>query len=194
MRLLTATAALAVAFCGSTVAQDAARGGSLAAERCAACHGDNGRSQMPETPSLAGQHASFVTLQMILIREGIRQVPAMAAVTEGMADKDIEDLAAYFASLPPGPPDDRPARDAALYAAGEAVIGPRRCGVCHLPALTGREQVPRIVGQREEYLLRAMTEYRDGQRVGADAQMNSAMVGISNAEIAALAHFLAQHD
>jgi cytochrome c553 len=194
LRLLAAAAALAAAVSGPAVGQDAARGGSLAAERCAACHGDNGRSEMPDTPSLAGQHANFITLQMILIREGIRQVPAMAAVTDGMADRDIEDLAAYFATLPPGPPEDRRPRDAALYAAGEAVIGPRHCGVCHLPALTGREQVPRITGQREEYLLRAMTEYRDGQRVGADAQMNGAMVGISDAEIAALAHFLAQHD
>jgi cytochrome c553 len=191
---LVAAAALAAAFSLPAAAQDADRGGALAAERCATCHGDDGRSRTPDIPSLAGQQAAFVTLQMILIREGIRRVPAMAAVAEGMADRDIEDLAAYFATLPPGPPEDRRERDATLYAAGEAVIGPRRCGICHLPGLTGRDQVPRIVGQPEEYLRRAMTEYRDGQRVGADTQMNGAMVGMSDAEVAAVAHFLAQRE
>ncbi|NMJ40841.1 c-type cytochrome [Roseomonas sp. JC162] len=194
MRRLLAAAVLAAAFAQPGMAQDAARGAPIAADRCAACHGADGRSQMPDIPSLAGQQAGFVTLQMILIREGIRHVPAMADVTRGMPDQDIEDLAAYFASLPPAPPEDRRPRDATLAAAGEALIGPRRCGVCHLPALTGRDQIPRIVAQHETYLARAMMEYRDGHRVGADTQMNGAMVGLSDADIAALAHYLAHRD
>nr|WP_246513923.1 c-type cytochrome [Neoroseomonas soli] len=185
---------MAAALPHTAPAQDAARGAGLAADRCSACHGADGRSQIPDIPSLAGQQAGFITLQMILIREGIRHVPAMAAVAQGMPDRDIEDLAAYFASLPPAPPEDRRPRDAALASAGEALIGPRLCGVCHLPSLTGRDQIPRIVAQHEDYLARAMTEYRDGRRVGADAQMNGAMVGLSDADIAALAHYLAHRD
>ncbi len=190
---------LAAALFGAAVslpaaAQDAARGAVVAAERCAACHGADGRSAMEGTPSLAGQQALFITTQMILFREGLRQVPAMTAVAEGMADGAIEDLAAYFASLPPGPPEDRRPRDEALFAAGQALIGPRNCAVCHLPSLTGREQVPRLVGQREDFLARTMIEYRDGLRVGADSQMNGAVVGLTDAQIAALAHYLSQLD
>ncbi|MGX9963536.1 c-type cytochrome [Roseomonas sp. F4] len=174
-------------------AQDARRGAELA-DRCTACHGENGRSQMEGTPSLAGQQAGFITIQMILFREGIRHVPVMATVAQGMADQDIEDLAAHFAALPPGPPEDRRPRDAALAEAGQALIGPRNCAVCHLPSLVGREQVPRITGQREEYLLHAMQGYRDGTRVGVDTQMNGAVFGLSDAQLTALAHYLSHRE
>lgn len=196
MRLLRllAAAVLAAAVTTTASAQDARRGADLAAHRCVNCHGENGRSAQADIPSLAGQPPGFITLQMILFREGIRQVPAMLAFAEGMPDKDIEDIAAFFASLPPGPPEDRRPRDAALFAAGQALTGPRHCGVCHLPGYAGREQVPRLAGQREEYLARAMTEYRDGTRIGVDTQMNGAVVGLSDGEIAALAHYLAQRD
>ncbi len=176
------------------MAQDARRGASLAAHACSNCHGADGRSQMEGIPSLAGQPADFITLQLILFREGLRDVPAMTAFAANLPDKDIEDLAAFFTGLPPGPPDDRRPRDAALFAAGEALVGPRYCGVCHLPDFRGRNQIPRIAGQREDFLARTMTEYRDGRRAAADTQMNGAVYGITNAEIAALAHYLAQRD
>jgi len=190
---LLAAAVLAAAMPGLAAAQDARRGADLA-HACVACHGADGRSRTEGIPSLAGQPAGFITVQTILFREGIRHVAAMNAVTANMPDKDIEDLSAYFASLPPGPPEDRRPRDAALFAAGQALIGPRNCGVCHLPSLVGREQIPRLVGQREEFLARTMAEYRDGQRVGVDSQMNGAVAGLSDAEIAALAHYLSQRD
>lgn len=175
-------------------AQDARRGGSLAAHVCANCHGDDGRSQQQDIPSLAGQPPDFITTQMILFREGLRQVPAMTEFARGLPDRDIEDLAAHFAALPPGSPDDRGPRDPALFAAGQALVGPRNCGVCHLSDYRGRNQVPRLTFQREEFLARTMIEYRDGQRVGADSQMNGAVQGLSNAQIAALAHYLAHRD
>jgi len=192
-RLLTA-AILAAVIPGLAAAQDARRGATLAAQACAVCHGADGRSRIAGIPSLAGQQAGFITIQTILFREGIRQVPAMTLVAANMPDKDIEDLAAFYASLPPGPAEDRRARDPALFAAGQALIGPRHCGVCHLPTLVGREQMPRLVGQREEFLARTMVEYRDGRRVGADTQMNGAVMGLSEADIAALAHYLSQRD
>ncbi|WP_165585502.1 cytochrome c [Roseococcus sp. SYP-B2431] len=191
---MLAAAVLAAAIPGAAPAQDAHRGAELARQTCLMCHGENGRSQTEDIPSLAGQPADFITLQMILFREGTRQVPVMNEFAAHMPDKDIEDLAAFFASLPPGPPDDRRARDAALYAAGQALVGPRNCGVCHVSDFGGRAQIPRIAAQREEFLARSMMEYRDGRRAGADTQMNGAVVGLSDADIAALAHFLAQQD
>jgi cytochrome c553 len=192
LRVLAA-ALLAAAIPGAGRAQEAARGAGLA-EPCAACHGANGRSQTADIPSLAGQPDGFIVLQMILFREGIRQVPAMNAVAANLPDRDIEDLAAHFAALPPGPPDDRRPRDAALFAAGQALAGPRHCATCHVSDYGGRAQIPRVAAQREEYVLRAMTEYRDGRRVGADPQMNGAVYGLSDADLAALAHYVAQRD
>ena len=196
MRLLTilAAAVLAAATPGIAAAQDKARGETLAAGRCTACHGENGRSQLEGIPSLAGQQPLFIVTQLILMREGIRQVPPMQSFVDGIADKDVEDLAAYYASLPAGPAEDRSPRDAALAAKGEALTGPRHCTVCHLPTLHGREQVPRITGQREEFLARTLAAYRDGTRVGADPQMNDTVRGLPDADIAALAHYLAHRD
>jgi cytochrome c553 len=189
---MAAALVAAAVFSGPAAAQDAARGRELAVSaHCANCHGVDGRSQMEGIPSLAGQQPGYITLQMILFRETIRQVPAMQAFAANMPDKDIEDLAAYYASLPPGHPDDRRPRDAALFAAGEALIGPRNCRSCHLPSLAGREQIPRINFQREEFLTHTMIEYRDGKRVGADTVMNSAVFGMTDQQLAAVAHYLA---
>jgi cytochrome c553 len=190
-----AAALLAAALSTAAAAQDARRGEDLATRlHCTNCHGTDGRSRMEDIPSLAGQQPGYITIQMILFREGIRQVPAMQAFAQNMPDKDIEDLAAFFASLPPGPAEDRRPRDPALFAAGEALIGPRNCAVCHLPSLAGREQVPRITGQREDFLARTLKEYRDGNRVGADPQMNGAVAGMPDADILALAHYLSHRD
>ncbi len=192
MRGFLLTAAAAFLAAAPALAQDAARGRDLAGQACVACHGENGRSSTPGIPSLAGQLPDFTTTQLILFREGLRQVPAMQAASQGLSDSDIEDLAAHFAALPPGPPEDRGPRDAALAARGEELAGRMRCGICHLPGYVGRNQIPRLVAQREDFLAHTLAEYRDGKRVGADPQMNGAVVGISDADIAALAHYLAQ--
>lgn len=186
-------AAALLAAAAPALAQDARRGAELAAP-CAQCHGANGRSQIHDIPSLAGQPADFITIQMILLREGLRNAPAMQPFAAGKSDQDIQDIAAYFATLQPGPPEDRRPRDSALFAAGQALSGPRHCATCHVSDYGGRAQIPRVAAQREDYLLHAMTQYRDGLRAGPDTQMNGAVQGLTNADLAALAHYLAQRD
>ena len=188
-------AALAVVLGAPASAQDAARGAALAEERgCGACHGARGVSAIPNIPSLAGQQAEFSTLQLILFREGLRQVPAMTEAARGLSDTQVEDLAAHFAALPSVQPADRGARDPALVLRGAEVAAGRNCNACHLPSYAGQRNVPRINRQREDFLAHTLAEYRDGQRTGADPQMNGVMHGLSDADVAALAHHLAQHD
>lgn len=174
-------------------AGDAARGQVLAQQgKCGVCHGAQGVSALPKIPSLAGHPTDFTTLQLILMREGIRVALPMNELAKGMPDDQIEDLAAYYASLPPAPPEDRGPADPALMQAGARLAEQHRCGVCHLPDYRGRAQIPHIAGQREEYLLYALKGYRDGTRQGADTNMNEAVHGVNDAELAALAHFMAQ--
>jgi cytochrome c553 len=194
LRVTLAAVLVAAAFSLPAIARDPARGGEIAAERCVACHGMDGRSSLAEIPRLAGQQSGFITLQMILFREGIRQVPAMQSPTEKLSDTDIEAVAAYYAGLPSAAPEDRTPRDAALMARGQAISAARNCGVCHLPNYAGRAQMPRLTHQHEGFLAHTMAEYRDGQRIGIDTQMNGAVQGLSNADIAALAHYLAHQD
>lgn len=187
--------ALAAGLClvaGAVPAQDAARGKALAEARaCGTCHGAAGVSTMANVPSLAGQHTDFNTLQLVLFREGIRKVPAMLAATVGLTDSQIEDLSAYYAGLPHAPPPDRGQPDAGKVEAGGRLAAGMFCGSCHLPSYAGRANIPRIAGQREDFLAHTLREYRDNIRVGADTQMNGAMFGVTDAQIAALAHFLA---
>jgi cytochrome c553 len=164
------------------------------AEACAACHGARGISEMPNIPSLAGQPADYLMLQMILFREQVRVVPAMAGQVQGRSDDEIARLAAFYAGLPAAPPPDRAPRDAALAARGAALSARMNCGSCHLPDYSGRANAPRLTAQREDYLAHALREYRDNIRVGADTQMNGLMYGVADADIAALAHHLAQQD
>jgi len=194
LRVSLAAVLLAAAFSLPAIARDPARGAEIAAERCAASHGMDGKSTVAEIPRLAGQQSGFITLQMILFREGIRQVLAMQAPTEKLSDTDIEAVAAYYAGLPSAAPEDRTPREAALMARGQAISAARNCGVCHLPNYAGRAQMPRLTHQHEGFLAHTMAEYRDGQRIGIDTQMNGAVQGLSNADIAALAHYLAHQD
>ena len=188
-----AAAFVAVAVVPPAAAQDAAKGAALVEERgCGACHGARGIAEQPSVPSLAGQPAEFITLQMILFRERLRDAPPMPDMAQGLDDTQIEDLAAHFAALPPGPPPDKGEADAAKAGEGEALAARLNCGVCHLPTYAGRAQIPRVAGQREDYLVHALTQYRDGTRRGSDTNMNAVMYGVTDAQIAALAHHLAQ--
>jgi cytochrome c553 len=164
------------------------------AEPCAACHGARGVSETPNIPSLAGQPADYLILQMILFREQIRVVPAMAGQVQGRSDDVIARIARFYAGLPAAPPPDRGARDAALADRGAALSARMNCGSCHLPDYSGRANAPRLAAQREDVLAHAMREYRDNLRIGADTQMNGLMYGVSDADIAALAHHLAHRD
>jgi cytochrome c553 len=164
--------------------------GRTKAEPCAACHGADGNSTMPDIPSLAGQPETFTGIQLFLFREQIRQVPPMLEFVKGLTDGDIADLAAYYAGLRPQP--DLTPRDAAKHAQGAALATRLYCANCHLPSYAGREQMPRLASQREDYLRHALKQYRDNERVGSDTSMNAAMYGVSDSDIAALAHYVSQ--
>lgn len=68
---------------------------------CGACHGGNGISMIPMYPNLAGQKEQYLVLQMKAFRDGERKNMVMAPMASGLSDTDIENLAAYYASLDP---------------------------------------------------------------------------------------------
>ena len=156
---------------------------------CDACHGPGGNSAIAGTPSLAGQPAIFLENQLVLLREGMREVPQMAAAVQGLKDAEIRQIARHYAAQKPAPPRGRP--DAALAARGAALAQKLHCGSCHKADFRGREQMPRLAAQREEYLEAAMNSYRNYTRKGADTMMAAALYGVSGSDVKALAHFLA---
>jgi cytochrome c553 len=158
---------------------------------CSACHGDDGNSTTSGVPSIAGQPKLFIETQLVLFREEIRKSEQMAPVMRGMKDPEIIKLAEHFSRLPAKSMASGPA-DAALMKQGMVRAKALRCGICHLADFRGQNQIPRLAGQREEYLAAELFAYRDGRRSGGDTIMTSTLYGVADADLKALAHFLAR--
>lgn len=158
---------------------------------CAACHGAGGQSPAPSVPSLAAQPSTFLENQLVLIREGLREVPVMKGVMAGVDDAEITLLARYFAAQPAQPLPGGVQPDKRL--AGAELSRRALCGGCHLPGYVGQNQVPRLAGQQEAYLLDTMKMYRDNPAPGRDTVMSGPLVGMKDTELDSLAHYLAHH-
>jgi cytochrome c553 len=155
---------------------------------CMACHGPQGNSQISTTPSLAGQPKVFLENKLVLIREGLREIPPMKGLLDGMSDPDIVALATYFSAQTrttvAGPVNPT------TYQRGQAISTGMLCGSCHLPDYAGRQQIPRLAGQQETFLLTAMKQFRDNPGPGRDTIMSASVHGLKDNELSDLAHFL----
>ena len=156
---------------------------------CLGCHGEKGQSKTPETPSLGGQPAPYLLIQLYLFREKQR-------VSEPMNDIDFsdDDLRLFSDNLsklpPPLPPSSAP--DAARMTSGGVLITKHRCNNCHNLDLSGRDNVPRIANQREDYLLKTLREYKNNTRHGYDGMMAEVLAPITEAQIVDLAYVIAR--
>jgi cytochrome c553 len=165
--------------------------GKEKAELCVGCHGENGVSQMENMPSLAGQPDQFIQWQLVYFRAGARKNEQMQPIVEQITNEDIRNLGAYFASLSP-PKNDKPDDDPELSKRGAQAAAGRRCAACHLDTYAGTKGVARLAGQREDYLLKALRDYKGGLRSGgAQAAMAEVAFPLHEEEIVALAHYLA---
>jgi cytochrome c553 len=168
---------------------DAAKGAAKA-QPCLACHGAKGQPPAAGTPSLYGQPPEYLVLQMFLFREGLRDVPPMSGVLNGVTDAEFNNMAAWFTAQQPVTKKSKP--DAKLRARGAEIAKGMGCGSCHMSDYSGQREVPRLALQAEDYLAAAMKAYRDNKRIGTDTNMNGIMARMNDADIRALAHFFAQ--
>ena len=81
-----------VAFAGNPAA------GKEKAKACAACHGADGNSASADFPKLAGQHYDYLVKSLQGYKSGARKNPIMAPMSANLSQRDIEDLAAYYAA------------------------------------------------------------------------------------------------
>ncbi len=80
-------------------AADEQSGKKLSDQSCSACHGQNGIGIIPLYPNLAGQKREYLAAQLRAFRDGSRKNPIMSPMAVHLSDSEIEDVAAYLASL-----------------------------------------------------------------------------------------------
>lgn len=158
---------------------------------CLGCHGQQGQSQLDYTPSLGAQQAPYTLIQLFMFRQRLRVFEPMNEMTKALTDDDLRAFSDFIAKLPrPAPPAD--AGDPARMQRAAALTRQYRCDACHNADFSGKENVPRIANQREDYLAKTLAEYKDNSRHGYDGSMADVMGPVTAEQIADLAYFLAR--
>jgi cytochrome c553 len=171
-------------------------GRSLAAARCAACHGVDGNTTDPAYPKLAGQIETFLELQLRNYRSGERPHPVMAAVAKPLSDREIRAVSRHYARQTPMRHDGR--ADPALVRRGEAVFrlgnaGVPACQHCHGPAGEGLAPVfARLAGQHPEFIVASLQPYRRESTFGNPyaSVMQAVVQALTDEDIRAVAAYV----
>jgi cytochrome c553 len=157
---------------------------------CLACHGVEGQSENDNVPSLGAQQAFYTVIQLYMFREKTRLAEPMNEMAAGLSDGDLQSFADALATLPaPKPPVDP--GDPARLERARALAEQNRCNSCHRPDFSGRESVPRLADQREDYLLKTLREYKSGARRAYEPIMVEVLQPISEPAMVELSYYLA---
>jgi cytochrome c553 len=159
------------------------------AQVCAGCHGENGVPIDKTTPIIWGQNRAYLLNQLYDFKVGHRKNETMSAVASSLSKTDIESLATHFSNLKwpnlrqPQPPAD--SQDTA-----HKVLNSINCRACHHEYYQGDTTRPRLAGQQEEYLVKTMTDFRNGERTNY-AGMTALMRAVHETALKPLAAYLA---
>lgn len=158
---------------------------------CFGCHGGHGQSETENIPSLGGQQPPYALIQLFMFREKLRLFEPMNEMAKAMSDDDLRAFSDFIGRLPkPKPPAD--AGDPARMQRAQALAQQFHCNACHNTDFSGKENIPRIANQREDYLAKTLREYKDNSRHGYDATMAEALQPVTPEQIADLAYYLAR--
>lgn len=165
---------------------------------CTGCHGADGNSPNPLWPNLAGQHASYTRQQIMDFQAGTRQDPMMTGMAASITTpQDMADLAAYFNSqvlVVPGTLDPQSVKAGLqLFRGGNATTGVAACIGCHGPDGMGNPlaNFPRIAGQNVDYVVKALKDFRAGNRTNdVNGMMRGVTARMTDAEINAVAQYV----
>ena len=165
--------------------KDPVLAGKAAAEACSGCHGDNGVSKTPGSPSLVGLDPKYLVAAIGAYKSGQRKDDTMKALVAGLSDADAGNLALYYAL-------QKPAR-AGTPAAGDAAAGKKAaaaCAGCHGDTGVASDPAnPSLAGQDAQYLSTATQAYKDGAR--KDETMKGMAAALDEATIKNIAAYYA---
>jgi cytochrome c553 len=158
---------------------------------CLGCHGEHGQSTTENTPSLGAQQPPYALIQLFMFREKLRVFEPMNDMAKALTDDDLRVFSDFIGKLPKSPPPSDAGAPARMQRA-QALIAQNRCNSCHNTDFSGKDNVPRLADQREDYLAKTMREYKDNSRHGYDGTMAEVLQPVTVEQIADLAYYLAR--
>ena len=192
MKLAALTVALLLAT--AVLAQPALADGDVEAGKqlgysCLGCHGIDGyRNAYPSyrVPKLGGQKAAYIVIALKGYRDGKRTHPTMIGQASSLSDQDIENVAAYLASIGGETVAAGGSKNASFDKA-------QACTACHgQNGVSVNAMWPTLAGQHEDYILQALGSYRDGSRY--DPVMSAQAALIAEEDVVLLAKYFASLD
>lgn len=170
-----------------------AKAGKEAYEVCGACHLPSGSGRPDGTfPQLAGQHSTVIIKQIADIRGGLRDNPTMYPFAVTLSDaQELADVAAYIQTLCIPREHGMGSKDAAILKQGEELYK-KECTTCHGPNGEGDKAkfYPVLAGQHYKYMLRQVTEIRDGKRRNANPDMVKIVKKYSDRDLDAVVTYM----
>src|SRR5438445_273226 len=208
IRLLALGAGFAACCAGPALAQqppvkpDLARGQSIAAQVCAACHAADGNSTAPANPKIAGQFPEYLNKQLSDFKpkdgkKPARESPVMMGMVANLSEADMKSLAAYYAAqqLRPSAAADKDlvALGQRIWRGGNPAKNIPACSGCHGPAGSGiPAQYPRLAGQYAEYLGAQLKAFREATRANdTNGIMRGVAAHMNDREIRAVSEYAA---
>ena len=178
---------------GRAGARDAIGRGATLALNCTMCHGAQGASSS-DAPNLAGQYPEVIIKQLLDYRSGRRAHSLMEQLARALSEKDINELAVYYASLPKArtAPTTYDESLPALIRVGDPLRNIAPCISCH-GGVDQKLGAPWLEGMPKAYLVAQIEAFRKGTRANdPQAQMRNMVRTISEKEIDELASFYAR--
>lgn len=172
---------------------DAIGRGATLALNCTMCHGAQGVTAS-NAPNLAGQYPEVVIKQLHDYRSGKRTSTIMEALAKGLSDRDIDELAAYYGSLPKArtAPTTYDESLPALVRVGAPLRNIAPCISCH-GGIDQKLGAPWIEGLPKDYLVAQLKAFRAGvRRNDPESQMRNMARAMTDAEIDDVAEFYAR--
>ena len=187
VEIVTSTSAKAI-YAGDVKA------GQEKSAMCASCHGADGNSLISIYPKLAGQSANYIAKQLADFKSGERKDPVMIGMVAALSEKDMNDLAAYYAvQAPTAGSGESSSVGHKLYFGGDVKKGITACVACHGVKGKGMAQAgfPGLAGQNADYLKNQIASFRNGSR-GNDRNemMRNIAIKLSDSDVEELVKYM----
>lgn len=169
MKQIITIVMMTLAWVGLAQAAGDAEAGKTKSAVCAGCHGMDGNSQIAQYPKLAGQGEKYLVKQLLDMKSGDRVVNEMLGFLPPLNEQDIEDISAYYASLPATLNQAKPELvelGKQIYLGGNKDTGVTACAGCHSPTGAGNDPAgfPKLGGQHADYIMVQLKKFQLGAR------------------------------